>query len=80
MLCGVFALLIKPIDFLTFSASPSSDQKAARGSGWRLSGERTVKNPPVGFPGLVGRGGLDTATQLYGQIFIFFTNESGVMY
>ena len=33
MLCGVFALLIKLIDFLTFSASPSSDQTAARGGG-----------------------------------------------
>ena len=74
---------IKPIDFLTFSASPSSDQTAVRrgeGGGWRLSGDITVRNPPVGFPGLVGRGGLDTATQLYGQTFIFFTNESGVMY
>jgi len=41
------------------------------GGGRRLSGERTVKNPPVGFPGLVGRGGLDTTRQLYGQIFMF---------
>ena len=67
MLCGVFALLIKPIDFLTFSATPSWDETAAwgRGGDWRLSGERTVKNPPVGFPGLVGRGGLDTSRQLY---------------
>ena len=72
---------IKPIDFLTFSASPSLDQTAARGGGgggWLETVWRD--DPPVGFPGLVGRGGLDTATQLYGQIFIFFTNESGVMY
>ena len=35
------------------------------GGYWRLSGKRTVKNPPVGFPGLVGSGGLDTSRQLY---------------
>ena len=33
MLCGVFALLIKPIDFLTFSATPSWHETAAWGRG-----------------------------------------------